>query len=194
MINSFEKVWPKPSFTTVVVLLLAAFCVSAFMVGNYLIEGKQQSDRYGELSPTPVTLEGYKEVLSEGDNIAAIHITNGEPFHIDIVRESFRMMDEVIAKYYSDLNIKAYHGYSWVFNKHLRDIMGRDTNLTLLADMFDLYPTAGGHHGIYEYVFKRPESTPTEELPEDSSMQRAIKKYLLDGNTFCEMAAVKMIK
>ena len=40
----------KVLFTTVVVLLLAAFCVSAFMVGNYLIEGKQQSDRYGELS------------------------------------------------------------------------------------------------------------------------------------------------
>ena len=153
-----------------------------------------RADRYGELSTTPETIEGYREVLKEGDNVVAIHITNGEPFHIDTVRESFRMMDEVIEKYYSDLDIKAYHGYSWVFNKHLRDIMGRDTNLTLLADMFDLYPTSGGHHGIFEYVFKRPGSTPIEELPEDTSMQRAIKKYLLDGNVFCEMACIRMIK
>lgn len=171
-------------------------------VGKYFAELKidgdrvtgYRADRYGELSSTPVTLVGYREALREGDNVVAIHITNGEPFHIDTVRESFRMMDEVIAKHYADLDIKAYHGYSWVFNKHLRDIMGRDTNITMLADMFELYPTAGGHHGIYEYVFKRPESTPIEELPEDSSMQRALKKYLLDGNCFCEMAAVRLVK
>ena len=125
--------------------------------------------------------------------MVAIHITNGEPFHIDTVRESFRRMDEVIEKYYSDLDIKGYHGYSWVFNKHLRDIMGRDTNLTMLADMFHLYPTCGGHHGIFEYVFRRPGTTPLEELPEDSSMQRGIKKYLLDGNYFYEMAAIRLV-
>ena len=40
----------KVLFTAVVVLLVAAFGVSAFMVGNYLIDGKKQSNRYNELS------------------------------------------------------------------------------------------------------------------------------------------------
>ena len=40
----------KPVFTIVVILLLIAFGVSAFMVGNYLIDGKKQADRYNELS------------------------------------------------------------------------------------------------------------------------------------------------
>lgn len=40
----------KVLFTVVVLVLLAAFGVSAFMVGNYLVEGKQQADRYDELS------------------------------------------------------------------------------------------------------------------------------------------------
>ena len=40
----------KVLFTAVVVVLVAAFGISAFMVVNYLIEGKQQADRYGELS------------------------------------------------------------------------------------------------------------------------------------------------
>jgi len=40
----------KVLFISVVVLLVAAFGISAFMVGNYLIEGKQQADRYDELS------------------------------------------------------------------------------------------------------------------------------------------------
>ena len=40
----------KVLFTAVVLLLVAAFGISAFMVGNYLIEGKQQAERNEELS------------------------------------------------------------------------------------------------------------------------------------------------
>ena len=90
------------------------------------------------------------------------------------------------------MNIKGYIGFSWVFNKHLRDIMGKDTNITMLADMFTIYPIVGGHHGIYEYVFSLPESTPYEELPEKTSMQRGIKKSLLEGNYFLEKAGIKL--
>jgi len=40
----------KILFTAIVVLLLAAFGISAFMVGNYLIDGKKQEERNNELS------------------------------------------------------------------------------------------------------------------------------------------------
>ena len=40
----------KVLFTAIVVLLVAAFGISAFMVGNYLIDGKKQAERNEELS------------------------------------------------------------------------------------------------------------------------------------------------
>ena len=40
----------KTLFIAVILVLVVAFGVSAFMVGNYLVEGKQQSERYDELS------------------------------------------------------------------------------------------------------------------------------------------------
>lgn len=40
----------KILFIAVVVTLVAAFGISAFMVGSYLVEGKKQADRYDELS------------------------------------------------------------------------------------------------------------------------------------------------
>ena len=40
----------KVLFTIVVLVLVAAFGVSAFMVGNYLIDGRNQAKRYDELS------------------------------------------------------------------------------------------------------------------------------------------------
>lgn len=169
--------------------------------GKYIAECKVEggkvtgyrADRYGEVAPTPVTLEGYTEAVCAGDNLFSMHITNGEPFNIELILESFAECDKVIEKYYSDLDIKGYIGFSWVFNKHLRDIMGKDTNITMLADLFEIYPLRSGHHGIYEYVFSVPGDTPLTELPERTSMQRAIKKYLLDGNYFIEKSAIKLI-
>ena len=40
----------KVLFTVTVLLLVAAFGVSAFMVGSYLLEGKKQEERFDELS------------------------------------------------------------------------------------------------------------------------------------------------
>lgn len=40
----------KVLFTVTVLVLVIAFGVSAFMVGSYLLEGKQQKDKYNELS------------------------------------------------------------------------------------------------------------------------------------------------
>lgn len=40
----------KVLFTAIVLLLVAAFGISAFMVGSYLIDGKKQEDRFNELS------------------------------------------------------------------------------------------------------------------------------------------------
>ena len=40
----------KILFAAVVALLVVAFGVSAFMVGNYIIEGKEQEDRYNQLA------------------------------------------------------------------------------------------------------------------------------------------------
>ena len=40
----------KTLFIAVIVVLVAAFGISAFMVGDYLIDGKKQANRYDELS------------------------------------------------------------------------------------------------------------------------------------------------
>lgn len=55
----------KVLFTAVVVLLLAAFGISAFMVGNYLIDGKKQENRYDELSNIAANAQTETEETAE---------------------------------------------------------------------------------------------------------------------------------
>ena len=53
----------KTLFTVTVLLLVAAFGISAFMVGNYLLDGKKQADRMDELSQ--VVSEAQTETTTE---------------------------------------------------------------------------------------------------------------------------------
>ena len=152
-----------------------------------------RTNKYGEVDPLRVELSGYTEVLRKGDNVLSVHITNSEPFNIELVRKSFEEADEFFPRYYGDMNIKAYYLHSWLAEKRLRDIIGRDTNITLFADMFEGIPTRSGQYGAYMYLFACSEDTPTDELPERSSMQRAVKKYMQEGNYFYDKAGIRLI-
>ena len=55
----------KALYVIVIMILIIAFCVSAFLVARYVLEGKKQADRYEDLAniknqaqtsvPTPVS-------------------------------------------------------------------------------------------------------------------------------------------
>ena len=55
----------KVLFTVVVLVLVAAFGVSAFMVGNYLIDGKKQANRYDELSDIAASAQNRPQAETE---------------------------------------------------------------------------------------------------------------------------------
>ncbi len=169
--------------------------------GKYFADIKKSGDavigyranKYGEADPEPVTLVGYEEVIVRGDPVLSIHITNSEPFDFELVRASLDSAREFFPKYYPDVKLKGFLLHSWMQEKRLRDIMGRDTNITRLSDMFVGIPTKSGQYGVFMYLFGKPEGTPISMLPERSSMQRAVKKYLLEGNYFYSKAGILLI-
>ena len=92
----------KVLFTAVVLVLVAAFGVSAFMVGNYLIEGKEQADRYNELSNIAANAQ---PETTEGASVAATQETTGEttesteptePGILPGYKEIYEMNDHVV--------------------------------------------------------------------------------------------------
>ena len=64
----------KVLFTAVVVLLVAAFGISAFMVGNYLIDGKKQEERYDELS----------NIAANKNDATASGLTRGKTYYFKV--------------------------------------------------------------------------------------------------------------
>lgn len=94
----------KVLFTAVVVLLLAAFGTSAFMVGNYLIDGKKQEDRYDELSniaanaQTSAPTETQEETEATEETTTATEETTEptEPEMLPGYKEIYEMNNDVV--------------------------------------------------------------------------------------------------
>ena len=141
---------------------------------------------YGECVPEKVTLKGYRELFRSGVPILSTHIISHQIFTPEVLEESYRQAEEVLAKCYPEYDYKAICCYSWMMEKRLRQIMDRDTNITRFADKYHAFPVKSMGNGAYSFLYHLPAPVAPEELPEGNSMQRAVKKYLCEGNYFYE--------
>ena len=91
----------KTMFIAVVAVLLVAFGVSAFMVGNYLIEGKQQAERFDELSQIAAnaqteTTEAETKETEAPEATAAETTEPTEPGMLAGYKEIYEMNNDVV--------------------------------------------------------------------------------------------------
>ena len=148
------------------------------------------ANEFGECVPEKITLEGYKEVLKDGDEVLSVHIPADEPFTVEVCEESFKNVRDIMKKCYPEKNIKAFVCYSWLMEKRLKEILGRETNITRFADMFNAFPINSPGTGVISFLFHENLPVEYKDLPENTSMQRAVKKYLCDGNYFYEKGGI----
>jgi hypothetical protein len=77
-----------------------------------------------------------------------------------------------------------------MMEKRLRVIMGKDTNVTRFADKYIAYPRDSKGEAIYFMLYHLPSVVSPQELPENNSMQKAVKKYVCSGNYFYEKGGI----
>ncbi len=148
------------------------------------------ANEYGECMGERITLEGYKEILRPGDEVISVHIPAAEPFTPELCKNSFEKTREIVKKCYPEKNIKAFYCFSWMVEKRLKDIIGKETNITKFADMFEGFPTKSPGTGVYGFLFNCAPDIPNVDLPENTSMQRAVKKHLCDGGFIYEKGGI----
>lgn len=165
----------KMLFTAVVVLLVAAFGISAFMVGNYLIEGKKQADRYDELSniaanaqtetkapesteasasteettePTePGMLPGYKEIYEMNNDVVGWIKIEGTPMDYPVMQTP----EEPNFYLYRDFD-KKNSARGSIYAREVCDINAPSDNVTLYGhNMADGSMFACLNNYIYKY-------------------------------------------
>ena len=140
------------------------------------------ANEYGECMPEKITLKGYREIMRKGDKVISVHIPSHAPLDVELSEKSYEMARQIFRKCYPEFDFKGFYCFSWMMDKRLKQIMGRDTNVTLFADKYLVFPTKDSGEDIYSFLFRLPKVVPACELPQKTSMQRAVKEYLMQGN------------
>jgi hypothetical protein len=97
-------------------------------------------------------------------------------------------MREFMATYFPDYAYKAFFCGSWLLDPQLGDLLGHDSNIALFGKRFTPVCTKNDGYGVFRFAFLKPDNNfAFEDLPEDTRLQRAVKKHYLDGKAIYAM-------
>ncbi|MBQ8441326.1 MAG: DUF5596 domain-containing protein [Clostridia bacterium] len=133
-----------------------------------------------ELKPFP--LEAYGDLLKEGDIVCNCHIPSSGPLlEEDVIaslKQAYRFYEPYLRK-----GVLPITCHSWLLFPPIADLFGEGSNLDRFYRIFEILDqTPNLANKDFWRVFYRefsPETLPN--APEDSSLQRKIKQFLLDG-------------
>ena len=150
-------------------------------------------NEFGEGTGEKVRLEGYTEVMRKGDMIIEVHIPAKDPMTPDICDASYKEAIDFFKKCYPEYDFKAITCQSWMLDKRIPQLLGKETNLTRFMDKYTGYPLISSGQGLYAFVFNLHSPVPAEELPEDTSLRRVIKQHLMNGGYIYEKGGFMLI-
>lgn len=139
--------------------------------------GRLQFEAVPFAGKEPVTVGGH--TVRPGDTVYNMHIPSAGPLTKESRLDAYRRAYDFYKK--EDGAWLAFVCSSWLLYPPYREILPPTSNVVSFMDDFHIY--ASEPHEFYDNwrVFGRDFEKPFAELPEDTSMRRAFKKYLLAG-------------
>lgn len=117
----------------------------------------------------------------ENSNSIKIHIPADEKLNIDKVTDSLEKADFLIKKYFKTESY-CYYCNSWLLSKQIHNIVSKNSNIYKFYELFDVTEGESCIEDILNFVYKSSQIKNYHELQEATSLQRDIKKYLLNDN------------
>lgn len=131
---------------------------------------------------TVISENEWKIVLDEKDPVLNVHIPEGSRLDHEQCVKSYNEALAFFKKYFPETDYKAFVCYSWLLDVQLKDILPGESNIAQFLDDFVVFPVDSPREAqVYERVFGKYTDTPAD-LPENTLLQKSIKKYIVEGN------------
>lgn len=117
-----------------------------------------------------------------GDPALSLHIPAGPPLRSEDVRSALHAMAEAFASWFSpDEAPRIGTCGTWLLDPQLRRYLDRTSNIVQFQDVFTLFDDGRETDSIMPFVFPGYSGTPLDELPQDTTLQRAVVEHLRSG-------------
>jgi hypothetical protein len=140
-------------------------------------------------------LEKSLQGVPEGEYAIETHIPQGEPLNAQACLESFEMAKEFFNKIFPETKLHYFMCDSWLLNPNLEKIMKPESNVVQFMRMWTPIPfvsdeSAQAVERVFGFGFKKEN---IKNAPEDTSLQRALKNYIINGGTMDLTAGYRKI-
>ena len=122
----------------------------------------------------------YEMVPTDEGKVISIHIPSDADLRPEAVDQSFAAFRAFAAQFYPDWQEAKWICDSWMMCPALRELLPETSNILRFQGRFDTVKVSDDTKGVLEWVFP-PHTEISENLPENTSLQRRMKAYLLGG-------------
>lgn len=130
----------------------------------------------------------WEKVLEKGDPVVSVHIPATGKLTRELIDQTVEETREFLRTYYPEWKYKAFVCFSWLMSAQLDELLGPDTNIVKFSRMFRRLTRKSKGQDVFSFVFLKPDMNfDIKDLPENSSLERALKKLYLDGKALYEM-------
>ncbi len=131
----------------------------------------------------------YEIALRPGDTVIDVHIPGHLPLTEQNCAESYARARELFALHFPEIEPKAFHCHSWMMAPELGEILKPTSNLLAFQRPYLRYPVPTKGEDVLNFVFFLRYKT-FADLPEDTSLQRALKARYLGGERLYEYGGI----
>lgn len=130
-----------------------------------------------------------------GEYAIETHIAQGEPLKAEDCLESFEAAKVFFKKHYPQYDFKCFMCDSWLLNPNLTDILPEESNIVKFMRFWTPVPFESDNSALaIERIFGFGfDAKDIKNAPENTSLQRALKAYLLNGGNMDITLGYKMI-
>lgn len=161
-------------------------CYPRFIDETYKMTGKLYFDRYwwttrqagchlfriGELE--------YEMKHIEDKIVIGIHIPSDADFSPSTIDKSLINAKKLFTEYYPNLANAEYRCHSWLLDSQLKDMIRQNSNIISFQNRFEIFDEGEIGTDFIEWLYNT-ESTDYSALPENTALQRNMKRHLLSG-------------
>ena len=142
-----------------------------------------------EGKPRSYPKDRYKIVIGKGDYVLSVHIPVEGELSLEATRESYKRANEVFGRFYPELDFKGFCCYSWMMSPELSLYMKPESRVLGFASQYERFPIHTEGEDVLNFVFYLKFKT-YEDLAEDTSLQRKLKRLYLDGGRLYEYGGI----
>lgn len=127
----------------------------------------------------------YELTCRDGEPAVSLHIPTDADLRPEVLVPSIREGLAEFFQLFPDYADKKVFCHSWLLSPLLKDFLPDNSNILRFQELFDITPDETPAKDVLLWVFKNPR-LPKEDYPENTSLQRKLKRFFLDGGQFME--------